>query len=127
MLMNRGVCGLDGARVACLNWSTFARRPAEAAVPTCFGRVPAEVGNVFHAGLDSGDAFVIQRSPFPAIGDCVRIRANFVRAKALQVLALTEEHSHVRAEELVRGAGEEIAIERCHVDESVGPVWTASM
>ena len=87
-----------------------------------FHSCAAEVGDVFHAGGDSGDAFVVERAPLPAVGDRVCVRANFVGTKALEVLALAEEHAHVRAEEFVGGAGEEIAVERGDVDEAVRAV-----
>src|SRR5579863_4304093 len=81
--------------------------------------VAAQVGDVFHAGGDTGDAFVIQRAPLPAIGNGVGVRTNFVGTQALEVLALAEEHAHVRPEKFVSRAHQKIAIERGHVDEAV--------
>ena len=84
--------------------------------------VPTEIGDVVDAGGDAGDAFVVERAPLPAVGDGVGEGADFVGMQALQVLALAEEHSHVRAEEFVGGADEEIAIEGGDVDEAVRAV-----
>src|SRR5215471_11107595 len=83
---------------------------------------PAEIGNVFHSGFNSRDAFVIQRAPFPAIGDGVGVWTNFVRAIALQVCSFPEQHAHMRAEELVSGAGQEVTINRGDIDKSMRPV-----
>ena len=78
-----------------------------------------QVGKILHAGGDSGDAFVIQRAPLPAIGNGIGVGAHLVRLQALQVLALAVENSHVRTEKLVGGAGQEIAIESADVDRPV--------
>ena len=56
------------------------------------------------------------------LGIALVIRANFVRPQALQVLALAEEHAHVRAEKFVGGADQKIAIERGDVDQAVRAV-----
>ena len=85
-------------------------------------RAAAEIGYVFHARGDAGDAFVVERAPLPAVGDGVGEGTDFVGTQALQVLALAEEHSHVRAEEFVGGADEKIAIERGDIDEAVRAV-----
>ena len=55
-------------------------------------------------------------------GNRVRVGTNFVGTQALEVLALAEEHAHVRAEEFVSRAHQEIAIERGHVDQAVRAV-----
>ena len=65
---------------------------------------------------------MIQRAPLPAVGNRVGVGADFVRTKALEVLALAEEHAHVRAEEFVSRARQEIAIERSDVDQAVRAV-----
>src|ERR1700678_931587 len=85
-------------------------------------RTAAEIGDVIHAGCDSGYAFVIQRAPLPAVGDGVGERADFVGTQVLEMLAFAEENAHVRTEKFVGGAGEEIAVERGYIDEAVGAV-----
>src|SRR5438552_3402419 len=75
---------------------------------------------VFNAGNDAGDAFVIQRPPFPAAGDCVGIGANFVGLQPFQMLALAIEDAHVGSKEFVGRANQEVAIEGADVDR---PVW----
>src|SRR5580658_1392106 len=111
VLVDGCVGGLDGGAAARgRRWSSFARRTGESPVPTCSvftsvctcsHDVATQVGYVVHAGGDTGDAFVVERAPLPAIWNRVRVGANFVRAQALEVLALAEEHAHVWAEEFV--------------------------
>ena len=80
---------------------------------------PADVGDVLHALRDPCNAFMVQRAPFPAIRNRVRIGTHLVGPKALQMLALSEQHSHVRTKELVSRARQEIAVQRRYVDQSV--------
>ena len=82
----------------------------------------AEISEILHAGGDAGDAFVVERAPLPAIRNRVCVRTNLVRTQALEVLALAEEHAHVRAKEFVGRARQEIAIERGDVDQAVRAV-----
>src|SRR5579872_968698 len=106
MLMNRAKRGFNrGAAIFRFRVSAF-----------------AEVGHVFHARGDAGDAFVIQRAPLPAVRNGVRIRTDLVGAEALQVFALSEKHTHVRSEKFVGGASQEVAVEIADVDESVRAV-----
>ncbi len=65
---------------------------------------------------------MVERAPLPAIRNRIGVRENFVRAQALQVLALAEEDAHVRAEEFVGRTRQKIAIERGHVDQPVRAV-----
>ena len=109
--------------------SSFARWTAGGGCPQmgcCYflicHRTAAEVGDVVHAGGDAGDAFVVEGAPLPAVGDGIGEGTNFVGMQALQVFALAIKHAHVRAEEFVGGADEEIAIEVFHVDEAVWAV-----
>ncbi len=126
MAMNRFESGDDcGAARKYCRWSRFARLTAEAAVSrrSCYSLgVAAQIGDVVYAGGDAGDAFVVERAPLPAVRDGVGERANFVGAQALQVLALAEKDSHVRAEEFVGGADQEVAVERGDIDQAVGAV-----
>ena len=39
-----------------------------------------------------------------------------------QMLALAEEHAHVRSEEFISGTDQEVAVERGHVDQAVRPI-----
>src|SRR6202790_5732500 len=82
----------------------------------------AEVGEIVDTSSNAGDAFVVQSAPLPAVGNCVGEWTDFVGAQAGEMPALAEEHSHVRAEELVSGADKKIAIERGDVDEAVRAV-----
>ena len=66
-----------------------------------------------------GDALVVERAPLPAVGHGVGERTHFVRTQPRQMIALAEENAHMRSEEFVGGADEEVAIERGHVDEAV--------
>src|SRR5262249_1477581 len=80
---------------------------------------PPKAGDVLDASFDSGNALVIKCPPLPAVRNRIRIRPNFIRAKALQMLALAIEHTHMRAKEFVRRADKKIAIERGDIDESM--------
>ena len=106
MLVDRGIRGLDGGT-------------SGSDLRTC---VAAEIRYVFHAGFDAGDALVIQCAPFPAVRNCIGVGPHLVRPKVLEVLALAVEHAHVRSEEFVCRAGQEVAVERRDVDEPVRSV-----
>jgi hypothetical protein len=79
----------------------------------------ADIGDVSDTSFDPGDALMIERSPFPAIGNRVRIGSNLRRTKSAEMLTLSVEHSHVRAEKLVCGTGEEVAVDGSDIDEPV--------
>ena len=99
-------------------------RGQDCSAPRC-GRgigAAAEFFPVIYAGFDSCDAFVVQRSRFPAAGTIVGTGADFVGAQTLQVVALAVENSHVRAEKFVSRAGQKIAVEGAHVNRSMGSV-----
>ena len=51
------------------------------------GRVNAasEVGEVFDTGGDASDAFVVERAPFPAVGNFVGVGADFIRMQAREM------------------------------------------
>src|SRR5215469_364310 len=78
-----------------------------------------KVGNVLNTSLDSSDALVVERAPFPAVGNRVRVGTNFVRTKFVQLFALPKENAHVRAEELVRRAGEKVAVQHRYVNQAM--------
>src|SRR5689334_14252144 len=63
--------------------------------------------------------FVVAGTGLPPPWKRIRRRSDLVRGQALQVLQLAIEHAYVRAEELVRGAGEKIAIEGLHVHRAM--------
>ncbi len=65
---------------------------------------------------------MLHRAPLPAIGNRIGVGTNLVGTDSLEVLALAEEHAHVRSEEFVRRACQKIAVERGHVDEAVRAV-----
>ena len=66
---------------------------------------------------------MLQRAVLEAAADrLVGGRAHLVRAQALEQLPLAEEHAHVRAEELVRGAEEHVDVPAGDVDRAVRPV-----
>ena len=95
----------------------FVRRQ-DGAAPGCGGGIgaPAQGFPVIDGGFDSRDAFMVERAPLPAIGDFVSVGADFVGTNFLEVLAFAVKYAHVRAEELVGGADEEIAIQGADVD-----------
>src|ERR1700678_1299985 len=65
---------------------------------------------------------MVESSPLPAVGNVVGVGTQLVGSQTLEMLAFAVENSHVRAEELVGGAGEKIAVEGAHVDGAVGSV-----
>ena len=65
------------------------------------GVLSAKFGQILDACGDPRDALMIQRSPFPALGDGVGVGADLVRLQAGEVLAFAIEHAHVGAEEFV--------------------------
>ena len=84
--------------------------------------VMTEIREVFNAGGDPRDAFVVQRTPLPAKGTVIREGTHFVGLQAFKVLPLSVEHAHVRTKEFVSGANEKITIQRAHVNGAVGRV-----
>src|SRR5579864_7167065 len=82
--------------------------------------MPPKISQIVNTRRDPGDAFMIKRAPLPAIGNRIGVGANFVGIEPLQVLTFTEEHAHMRTEELVSRAHQEIAVERTHID---GTMW----
>ena len=80
---------------------------------------PAQVGDVLDRLNQPGKALMILRSGLPAIGQLLGRGAELVRAQPLQLFALAVEDAQVRAEKLVAGAGQEVAVQRPHVN---GPV-----
>src|SRR6202048_3515379 len=91
-----------------------------AAAIGCGGIVTAaELGEVVDRSADSGNQLLHLRAGFPAIGKRIGGRAHFVGPELQQPLALSIQRAHVRAEEFVGRADEEIAIERTDVDGSV--------
>ena len=85
-----------------------------------FGAVMAsDLGDVVDGSGHSRHALVVLRARLPAVGQLLAAHAQLVRTQAQQLLALAVEDALVRAEELVAGAGQEVGIERLHVDESV--------
>ncbi len=87
-----------------------------------FARRTAKGSYVVDARGDAGDAFVIERPPLPAVGDGVGERADFVGMQASKVFTLAEQDAHVRTEEFVGGADQEVAVEGGDVDEAVRAV-----
>ncbi len=82
----------------------------------------AQVFPVINGGFDSCDAFVVQSAPLPTIWNFVSIGADFVGAKVLQMFPLSIENAHVRTEEFVSRANEEIAVDGADVDCSMGRI-----
>src|SRR5436309_14172312 len=79
----------------------------------------AEIGEIVHTGGNSRNAFVIERSPFPTVGDGIGVGADFVRHETLEVLAFSVEHAHMRAEKFIGRTYKEIAIKGADVDGTV--------
>src|ERR1700722_764564 len=81
-----------------------------------------EVGNISHARRNARNAFVVERAPLPAVRNGIGVGPYFVRPQPLKMLALAEEHTHVRPEKLISRADQEIAIEVGYIDQAVGRV-----
>src|SRR5215469_86479 len=94
--------------VGCLNRMAASRNLGADTAP--------EIRQIVDTGGDSRDAFVVERTPFPAIGNRIRKRTNLVRTQARQMWAFAEEHAHVRPKKLVGRANKKIAIERGYVN-----------
>src|SRR5260370_11465932 len=82
----------------------------------------AELSEVIDCCANAGDQLLDLRAGFPSVGERIVGRAYFVWLELQQALALAVERAHVRAEEFVGRADQEIAIERADIDWPVGRV-----
>src|SRR5260370_2771818 len=83
----------------------------------CDGIVAAaELSEVIDCCANAGDQLLDLRAGFPSVGERIVGRAYFVWLELQQALTLAVERAHVRAEEFVGRADEEIAIERADID-----------
>src|SRR6202035_3697798 len=98
-----------------LNWLPRGEQPGPPAGQRWIDAA-SELGKVVHTGCDPGDAFVVKRAPLPGEGHRVSIGRDFVRLQPHQVLVLAIQHAHVRSEKFVRGADQEVTIERASVN-----------
>src|SRR6185312_5099713 len=79
----------------------------------------ADVGQIIQSSKYSCKTFVILRAGFPASGQRFCRDAELIGPEAGKMLTLAVEHSNVRAEELVSGAGEEVAIKSANINRTV--------
>ena len=79
----------------------------------------ADISDIVNGGDQAGEAFMVLRAGLPAVGQLLGTSAQLVRTQPLQLLALAVENTEVRAEELVAGACQEVAIEGAHINRPV--------
>ena len=78
--------------------------------------MPSQIREVINRRNQARQTLMVLRAGLPAIGQLFRAGAQLVGPQALQLLALAVENSQMRPEELVAGAGQEVAIQRPHID-----------
>src|SRR3984957_8109813 len=110
----------SGQKPLVLLYSLPGREQLGAAAGEGWIEASSQLCQVVHAGDDPADAFVVQRAPLPVKRDRVGIGRDFVGLQAAEMLIFAVQHAHVRTEEFVSGAHQEVAIERAHVN---GTVW----
>ena len=83
---------------------------------------PAHLGNVVDGRDHSGESLVVLGAGFPTVRDFVGRGPNLVGMQFLEKLRFSVEHADMRTEKLVGRAGQEVAIDRLHVDRAVRSV-----
>src|SRR5579863_200614 len=82
----------------------------------------AEFSHVVNRCSHAREAFVNLRSGLPAIRQSFGSGPNFVGTEAHQQVAFAVNATHVWAEEFIWGTGQEVAIERAHVNDAMRSV-----